>query len=753
MIAAVLVAVAAAAPAATPPAADPRPALVELVTHGRLLPALQQLHASFAAAPDRARGLGLELLRGDLLERVGRDRDAAEAYAAALSGSGGLEPWARMRLAALQERLGHPEIAAGLVATLLAGTPPRPLARPALELLHRTLEAGGDCRLLAGVRRERLGEGDRRVFDLARSDCFLRTGHPDDAARLLRALLEDDAEDANAWEAAARLAELPQAATPEVARLIGLAAYHHREFEGALAMLARGASAPTRWFDSRGRETDYAIARSLFWLGRHDQAAVRFAALAAGPATPAIRADALCQLARALELGGRPGDALAAFRRSYDQDPDGEWAGTAMLGSVRLATLLGDEVSAWAGLQSLAGRPKLATATARAALFLAVHDLLRGRPARVEGALELAERTRETADEELAYWRGRLAEARGAGPQAVDSYLRVLSIRPFHPLAAAARRRLRQPALQTFVRQRALALARRGDLEGLRAAALLLGDSDPDGHRARQRALEELAETRPAADWTSWHEVPVAEWPLWRLDRPDAEAALLALGLFTDAGDEVKRQFPLADPRLAFTGAAALVSREGGVRAGLSLAESLFAARPRSVPFEWVDPALLRILYPFPWASLIRAQAGAYRVDPTLLAALIREESRFDSEAVSPAAARGLTQLTLPTARALSRDIGLESLRPGDLRRPEVAIALGAAHLAELWRRFPGAEAVVIAAYNAGDDQAALWRRSCLTGEPEEFLAKIGFRETKAYVVRVLESRALYQALYGRGPG
>jgi len=143
----------------------------------------------------------------------------------------------------------------------------------------------------------------------------------------------------------------------------------------------------------------------------------------------------------------------------------------------------------------------------------------------------------------------------------------------------------------------------------------------------------------------------------------------------------------------------------------------------------------------------------AYRVDPALLAALIREESRFDPEAVSPAAAHGLTQLTLPTARKLARDLGLERLLPADLRRPELAIALGAAHLAELAQRFPGAEAVVVAAYNAGDDQAALWRRSCLTGEPEEFLAKIGFRETKAYVVRVLESRALYQALYGRPQG
>ena len=57
----------------------------------------------------------------------------------------------------------------------------------------------------------------------------------------------------------------------------------------------------------------------------------------------------------------------------------------------------------------------------------------------------------------------------------------------------------------------------------------------------------------------------------------------------------------------------------------------------------------------------------------------------------------------------------------------------------------------MVAAYNAGEDQAALWRRSCVTADPEEYLAKIGFRETKAYVVRVLETRDAYRGLWGPG--
>jgi soluble lytic murein transglycosylase len=750
MIFAALVVLAATPPVPALPADDPRPALVELVTRGALRPALDQIGRELAREPERARALGLELLRGDLLERLGRNHDAAEAYADALAGSGGVEPWARMRLASLQERLGHPEIAAGLVATLLAGSPPRSLGRPALELLHRSLEEGGDCRLLAGVRRERITSADRRIFDLARADCLLREGRLDDAARLLRDLLEDDSGDAAAWEAAARLAELPDASVPDVARLIGLAAYRHREFDSALQLLARGAAAPPHWFDSRARETAYAVARSLFWLGRYDEAAARFAALAAGPASPSgASADALCQLARSLELAGRPAEALAAFQSSRAEDPDGEWAGTALVGGVRLAVQLGDEESAWKLLRQLAARPGQATATARAALFLGVHDLLSGKPTRVAAALRLAEGTRETAREEIAYWRGRLAEAQGDATTAVERYLEVLVTRPFHPLATAARRRLRAPALREIARRRAIELIERGDLQSLRGAFELLGENDPDGRRARQLGLEILAGRRRDTDWVHWTPVPVSEWPLWQPSGRRPEEVLLALGLFDDAADEVGRSFPGSDPRLAFTGAAFLASRETGVHAGLGLVEGLFNDRPQEVPFEWVDPALRRLLYPFPWAGLIRVQSGAYRVDPTLMAAVIREESRFDPDAVSPAAARGLTQLTLPTARQLAGEIGLDRLTPSDLRRPDVAVALGAAHLARLGQRFPGAEEVVVAAYNAGEEQAALWRKSCLTAEPEEFLAKIGFRETKAYVVRVLESRALYQALYG----
>jgi len=245
----------------------------------------------------------------------------------------------------------------------------------------------------------------------------------------------------------------------------------------------------------------------------------------------------------------------------------------------------------------------------------------------------------------------------------------------------------------------------------------------------------------------------VSEWPIWSSDRRRPADLLVGLGLLGEPGSSVGRYFPASNQRLSFTAAAILTADERYVRSGLAIAEAQFRDRPSEVPLDWVTPDLRRLAHPLPWAAEIRSQAEAFGVDPSLLAAVIREESRFDPRAISPAAARGLTQFTLPTAERLLRASRLGGrLQPEDLFSPAVSIPLGAAYLAELSRRFAGAEAVLVAAYNAGEDQAALWRRTCVGTEPEEYLAKIGFRETKAYVVRVLESREIYRDLYARQP-
>jgi len=732
---------------------DPRPALVELALRGRYVEALQRVEGELRKREPRARDLGLDLLRGDLLERTGRGRDAIEAYVEALAPRSTLAPWARYRLALVQRRMGHPEVAAGLIATLLAHDPPTSLADRALDLLDQLLDEGGDCRLLRGLPRERFSGSLRRTRELMELRCRVQSSPGGAALPAVRDFLSETTLDAPAWRAALLVAGVsPPSLDRDSALLLGLAAFHHRSFRRALVLLRpwveRGPRGP---FDSLAREATYAAARSTFWLGDYAEAARRFDEIASGTRNPTVRADALHQRGRALELSGDSAAALTSFDRAYHEDPSGEWAAAALLSALRITYLAGDETTARRRLTDLAGSARFSSQTARGAIFIAVSDLLRGRTRGVATLLSLAERTREISPVEIAYWRGRLAESRDEPARALDEYLACARDRPFHPLALAAQRRTHRAPLAPVAAQRRRQLAQRDDPESLWAAAFLA----PENERAalRRRGLSALVRSNGSSRaWVEGGFVPIEEWPLWSIESPRPEELLLGLGLAELAPGAVSSEFAWTPPRLGLTGAALL---GGGpeTRAGLSIAESIFGRRPRSVPFDWVAPSWLGTLYPLPWSDLVAGQAAAHRVEPALLAAILREESRFDPRAESPAAARGLAQMILPTAQRLAWAVRRSELRLDDLSDPATSIALGAAYLSELSQRFRGEPTAIATAYNAGEDQAAQWLRSCVTNEPEELLAKIGFGETRAYVARVLESRAVYSYLGSRGGG
>jgi soluble lytic murein transglycosylase-like protein/tetratricopeptide (TPR) repeat protein len=747
MIAAAALAVVVAAA----PVSDPRPEIVALARQGANVQALVRLDAELAGDRSRARSLGLELLRGDLLERLGRPRDAVEAYAQALSAASGVAPWARYRLAVAQERLGHPEVAAGLIATLLAGPTPESLLTPGLGLLDRTISRGGDCRLLRGIPVERFVGARRRQRQLIELRCLARSAETGALAPAVREFLASDGADAFAWEALLLLGDSAnRPGDRTTALLYGLTAYRHRDFSRALELLTpwveRGLAGP---FDSIGREAEYAAARSEFWRGAYPRAVARFTRIAEASRSSGERSDAWHQVGRSHELAGDPDAALASFDRAYHEDPRGDWAGAALLSALRLEALHGDTAAARRRLSVLAASSAFATHTARGALFLAVSDLVRGRADGVASLLALAERTRELSTIEIAYWRGRLLELQGDAARALDAYLETARERPFHPLAEASRRRIVQPSLARAAAERAATLSDSDDPASLWAATFLAVDGDR--RSLARRGVDELARRPATAAWVAARPLPVHRWPIWSTPPSRPEELLLWLGLAELVPGAVARAFPVAQPEIGLSGAALLIDG-AAARSGLAIAESTFSRRPRSVPLDWVAPAWLRTLYPTPWVELVRGQAQAQRVDPHLLLAVMREESRFDPEAVSPAAARGLTQLVLPTARRLARQAQLGPIELADLAQPTVAIALGAAYLAELDRRFQGDPTAIAAAYNAGEEQTAIWIRSCSSSEPEELLAKIGFGETRAYVTRVLESRNAYLLLAASAP-
>jgi soluble lytic murein transglycosylase len=155
--------------------------------------------------------------------------------------------------------------------------------------------------------------------------------------------------------------------------------------------------------------------------------------------------------------------------------------------------------------------------------------------------------------------------------------------------------------------------------------------------------------------------------------------------------------------------------------------------------FETSPPWFERLRYPLRYSEYVRVHARENKLDPALLAAVIYQESKFNTGAKSKSGAIGLMQLTPNTARGIAIRTGGSQFHTGDLYDAEINIRYGAWYLANLFRKY-GAERLALAAYNAGPGNVDAWRAK---GEP------IQFPETRAYVARVEHLQRVYRKAWG----
>ena len=277
--------------------------------------------------------------------------------------------------------------------------------------------------------------------------------------------------------------------------------------------------------------------------------------------------------------------------------------------------------------------------------------------------------------------------------------------------------------------------AARGDSEKARATWLALAHEDSLGYygmRARREtSLPPLAFSAPVVTTTPPPQVSAG---LARID------TLLLAGLDSEAQVEVR--VVLARPPTELD--ALLAWSEGlGLRgfgsAGVRLGWQAALLAPG-------DTRVLRAIFPWPNRAAVEAEAQEFGVDALLLAALVRQESVFDVEALSPAGARGLAQLLPSTASLMARGLDV-TFYPEWITVPDLNLHLGAAHLAELLRRFGRMDAA-IAAYNAGPTPVRRWLDRAGATDPDRFIELIPYPETRGYVRSLLRNRELYRALY-----
>ncbi len=145
-----------------------------------------------------------------------------------------------------------------------------------------------------------------------------------------------------------------------------------------------------------------------------------------------------------------------------------------------------------------------------------------------------------------------------------------------------------------------------------------------------------------------------------------------------------------------------------------------------------------RARYPLRYESIVRAHARNYDLPPTLLAAVIYPESKFDADARSGAGAVGLLQLLPDTAKGIAIRTGGDGFVVSDLLDPEINVRYGSWYLRNLLNRYDDVP-TALAAYHAGPGNVDQWRAKGVG---------IQFPETRAYVDRVLDAQRVYADAY-----
>ncbi|MDO9436334.1 lytic transglycosylase domain-containing protein [Hydrogenophaga sp.] len=150
--------------------------------------------------------------------------------------------------------------------------------------------------------------------------------------------------------------------------------------------------------------------------------------------------------------------------------------------------------------------------------------------------------------------------------------------------------------------------------------------------------------------------------------------------------------------------------------------------------------------FPTPHRAQVVNRSNEIGLDPAYVYGLIRQESRFITDARSGVGASGLMQVMPATARWTANKIGLTTFRPNQINDRDTNIQIGTAYLKLALDDFEGSLPMAAAGYNAGPNRPRQWRNGpVLSGEI--WAENIPFEETRDYVKRVLSNTTHYAAL------
>jgi soluble lytic murein transglycosylase len=151
--------------------------------------------------------------------------------------------------------------------------------------------------------------------------------------------------------------------------------------------------------------------------------------------------------------------------------------------------------------------------------------------------------------------------------------------------------------------------------------------------------------------------------------------------------------------------------------------------------------------YPAPFRDTLQGNIRDNKLEEAWVYGLMRQESRFVTEAKSNVGAAGLMQIMPATARWVAKRLGMRDYRKALISQLETNLKLGTYYMKNVLSTLDNSPVLASAAYNAGPARARQWRAEKAL-EGAVYVESIPFDETRDYVKKVLSNTVYYAKLF-----
>jgi len=702
--------------------------------------------------PALFRANGFAYLAGILANRLHRD-DVARRYLTVALSSRELADYATRELAALERRLGNFDAERGHLQRVASQRSSLLSAEATYEHAMSYFRQGDFEKAYAELTGRALSGRDVLV---ERVQCLRSLGRHAEASRLVGSALRARKQPDSLPKALGLIeldddAEVIQKLSNDDLMARAMLCYENRNFERALLYLRM-------LHDERGvasQKLVYTIGRSLDGAGRKNDALAWFAQ-AEGSLGSSYHFYAIWFQGEILFKRQEFLRAADVYRRALSLAPTSQNDLSTRLRIMQCQILSGQKDRAAATVREILDRHR---SMAYRLTFMNVKDMASAgnHAGAIARLTEMVPSAPASLRPELFFWKASLHEQMGNLGEAIGGYDLILRLYPQSFHATLASSRLADPALggvstgyeEAWSQAQAFLTAKRLD-DALKHLTYMIRRY-PAHEEEISTSLRSVYERLPRyRDF-----LKIAPFPSRFTITSTAQdvsrtrsGELSYLGFFGDAAKEMDaaRGGRLVSIETLYT-IADHYHRGGLPYLAMRRAESLGGLVPRDFVFELLPQRMRELLYPVHYRDIVESCAPQ-DLDRALLYALIREESRFDARAHSPAGARGLLQFIPSTASFVVREMGRGTLGDDDLYDPALSIQLGAYYITRLARQFTYELAPILASYNAGEEQGKLWLRMAGSGKMHEYLSEVNYPETQNYIMRIMTGYERYRSTH-----